>query len=248
MVVRKGDTGVAVGRVQQALIENGYNISPAETTAIKFDDSTYEAVRSFQASHLGPGGHPLAEDGVVGDQTWWALQHPGGEAAFITKDWTFDAAGMREAVRPTLVIAAGEIGNREDPDGSNDGPQIRQYTDPGFIHSPWCALFASWAFEKGMGASPFGRIAATWAIYEWAVANGRLLGDAAVPQPADLFLILRGERHDPKHRGHTMIVCSDDLGGGRFCTIAGNESNAVRGGIRARSAISAIVRVVPLDA
>lgn len=244
-LVRKGDTGIAVGRVQQKLIEAGYNVPQPEMMAIQFGDGTYDAVRSFQASHVGPGGRPLSEDGIVGDETWWALQHPGGDAAFIADGWSFDASTVRDVIRPTLVIAAGEIGVREDPDGSNDGPQIRQYTDPGFIGDPWCALFASWAFEKGMGACPFGRLAATWAIYEWAQQHGFVLGDAAIVQPGDVLLILRGDRNDPKRRGHTMICCTN-LGGGKLATIAGNESNAVRGGIRDRSALSAIVRVVPL--
>lgn len=244
-LIRKGDQGLGVGRIQQFLTEAGYAIPQPELMAMRFLDGTYAAVRAFQASHVGPSGHPLTEDGVVGDETSWALQHPGGSNAYILDGWRYDASSVRDAVRPVLDTAVAEIGVAEQPDGSNDGPQVRKYTAPDFIGDPWCALFAVWAFVKGLGTCPFGRLAATWSIYEWAKQNGRVLGDAATPQPGDLFLILRGEEHDQNRRGHTMIICAD-LGGGKYATVAGNESNAVRGGIRSRSAISATVRAVPL--
>lgn len=244
-LIRKGDQGLGVGRVQQLLTEAGYNIPQTELMSMRFLDGTYAAVRAFQASHTGPDGHPLSEDGVIGDETSWALQHPGGGNKYILDGWRYDASMVRAEVRPVLDIAVAEIGVCEQPDGSNDGPQVRKYTSPGFIGDPWCALFTWWAFQKGLGSCPFGRVAATWAIYNWAKANARLLSDAAMPQPGDLFLILRGDPKDPNHHGHTMMVCAD-LGGMKYATVAGNESNAVRGGIRQRSAVSAVVRPIPL--
>ncbi len=241
-LIRKNMTGVAVGRVQQVLIEAGYEISAIELGATLFGDSTYAAVRAFQASHLGSDGHPLGEDGVVGAETWYALTHPGQAGVrYTVPGWRCEPSQIREAVRRVVEIAAGEIGVHEDPDGSNDGRRIRAYTAPDFIGSPWCALFASWAFQQGAEeGSPFGRVASTWGLYEWAQARGRVLGEAALPQAGDVFVILRGER-----RGHTGIVCgvTDD---GRLCTIEGNASNAVRGCLRGRSAVSAVLRPVPL--
>lgn len=244
-LVRQGDDGLAVGRVQQALLEAGYDVPNDERIAVHFGSGTYDAVRAFQVSHLGPSGVPLTEDGIVGDQTWWALQHPGGHTNYTVPGWRYDLSIVRAEVRPALETAVGEIGTCEQPDGSNDGPRIRLYTAPDFIGSPWCALFASWCFAKLDGGSPFGRIAATWAIYDWAVAKGRIVGAADTPQPGDIFLILRGSRNDPGRRGHTMIVCTD-LGGGLFATIEGNASNAVRGCVRQKLSVSAVVRPVPL--
>ena len=245
-IVRPNDTGLAVGRVQQALSEAGYAIPSTENTLQQFGAGTYAAVRAFQTSHLGPDGKPLSVDGVVGPKTWWALQHPGGTDAFIADGWHFDASMVRDAVKPALVAAAAQISVHEDPDGSNDGPLVRQFTAPGFIGDPWCCLFASWAFAHLIGGSPFGRIASTWALYEWAQAHGLVLPPAAIPQAGDVFVVLHGERTDPNHRGHTGMLCGGDMGGNNFPTIAGNESNAVRGGIRNRDAVSAILRVVPL--
>lgn len=244
-LVRKGDTGLAVGRVQQALVEAGYSIPTPENSQQTFGDGTYDAVRSFQASHLGPAGKPLSEDGVVGDETWWSLQHPGGGVSYLAKGWIYSPTEARDEVRPALDAAYSQIGVHEVPDGSNDGPLIRQFTDPGFIGSPWCALFASWAFAKLPGGCPFGRIAGTWALYEWAEAHGLLVPAAAPVLPGDIGVILRGARNDPNHRGHVMPICTD-LGNGQLATIAGNESNAVRGGVRDRSSLSAILRPIPL--
>ncbi len=240
-------TGISVGRVQQALIEAGYDVSAVESAQFLFGDGTYDALRSFQASHVGADGHPLVEDGVVGDNTWYALQHPGHEGGEYTlPDWRCNPSQIREQVKRVIDVAVGEIGVHEIPDGSNDGQRIRVYTAPGFIGSPWCALFASYCFSQLDGGSPFGRVAATWALYEWAQANNAVLGAAAMPQAGDILLILRGDQHDAiNRRGHTMIVCGV-LDDGRLATIAGNESNAVRGGIRVRSAVSAVIRPVPL--
>lgn len=248
-LIRKGDSGPGVGAVQQMLVEANYSVPAAELSGSVFGDGTYEAVRAFQASHLGPDHHPLSEDGVVGEQTWWALQHPGGDGGgrFTAPGWRCDVSQVRSEARRVIEIAFGEIGVCEDPDGSNDGPRVRIYTAPDFIGSPWCALFASWCLQRGSDyGSPFGRIASTWGIYEWALKNGRVLSASDESLPGDLFLILRGDASDPKRHGHTGFVCGPSDVDGRFATIAGNESNSVRGSFRKRSDVSAIVRVIPV--
>ncbi len=241
-------TGIAVGGVQQLLTEAGYTVPPAELAAVQYGDGTYHAVLAFQASHLAQDGHPLSEDGVVGEQTWYALQHPGTAGVRYTVDgWRCDPSQVREQVRRVLEVAAGEIAVCEQPDGTNRGPRVDVYTRPDFLGSPWCALFTSYCYALGTeGGSPYGRIASTWGIYEWAQHAGRVLGAAALPQAGDQFVILRGDQHDATNRrGHTGIVCglTDD---GRLCTIEGNASNAVRGCIRPRAGVSAVLRPIPL--
>lgn len=247
MIAQRGDSGSVVGEIQQLLSEDGYSVPQAELTASLYGDGTRNAVLSFQASHVGPTGRGLARDGVVGPETLYALQHPGhDDHDFTVPGWRSDLSQVREQVRRVLGAAVGEIGVFEDPDGSNDGPRIRKYTSPGFVGSPWCALFASWAFSIGCdGGSPFGRIASTWELYGWAVRTGRVLGASTVPQAGDIFVILHGTATDAGRHGHTGIICNI-LDDGHLATIAGNESNAVRGGIRSREAVSAILRPVPL--
>lgn len=243
--VRKGDTGLAVGRVQQALIEAGYSIPQTEIASLTYGDGTYATVRSFQASHIGPTGQPLGEDGIVGDQTWWALQNPGAIVApYKLPGWFWDYTATRNVLKPVLQAAVDKIGVHEIPDGSNDGPDVRVFTAPDFIGDPWCACFVSWAYAQLTNGSPFGRIAATWAFYDWAKANSHLVVDGDALLPGDVALILRGDASDPKRRGHTMMV-TGVLSDNTFATVAGNESNSVRGGIRTRDSVSAIVRPIP---
>lgn len=246
ILIRKGMSGVVVGNVHQALTEAGYTIPQTELITDTFGDGTYEAVRSFQASHLDPDHHPLISDGIVGDNTLWALQHPGGldDGNFFTPGWFYNVESIPAHLQPVLAAACGEIGVCEDPDGSNDGPAVRKYTSPDYIGDPWCALFASWAFAQLPNGSPFGRIAATWAIYDWAQDYGKVVSSADSVRPGDVLLILRGSHSDPKRRGHTMIACGV-LEDGRIATVAGNESNAVRGNVRERNTLSAIVRPAP---
>ena len=248
--IKKRSSGLAVGRIQQALIEAGYTVPQTESMASVFGEGTYEAIRAFQASHLGPGGHPLTEDGIVGDDTWFALKHPGlaGSARYIAPTWRCEPLQERIAVRSVLALAVGEIGVFEDPDGSNDGPRIRQYTAPNFIGDSWCALFASWCFEHGCdGGSPFKQIAGTWSLYEWALSNNKLIGIDKPILAGDIGVILRGARNDPKRRGHTVIFsyCKDLH---NLSTIEGNASNAVRGVVSPRERFSAVIRPIPVAA
>jgi hypothetical protein len=239
-LLRRGEEGGLVERVQQSLIEAGYNIDPTEAHDTSFGESTYDAVRAFQAGRVGPDGHALTEDGIVGPATLWALEH-GGEAIrgrYTAPGWRVFPNDARAAVRPAVLSAVGEIGHFEQPDGSNAGPRIDKFGQKG---QPWCAFFVSWAFGQLPEASPFGVIGSVYGLYGWAKTHGRVLGAPAVPQPGDVFVILRANQH-----GHCGIVgaCPDTMTA--IHTIEGNASNAVRGMIRQRNTISAFLRPIPL--
>lgn len=48
-----------------------------------------------------------------------------------------------------LKIARGEIGVKEHPAGSNDGPRVRVYQRvTGAFRAPWCASFTAWAYKE----------------------------------------------------------------------------------------------------
>lgn len=64
--VRSGDRGPAVEDIQRRLRTLGYELGPTGVDGVFFG-RTAEAVRAFQAAH------ELAEDGLVGDETWSAL-------------------------------------------------------------------------------------------------------------------------------------------------------------------------------
>ena len=119
-------------------------------------------------------------------------------------------------------LAQREVGQREEPMGSNDSARIAQYRTavPGGGVGPWCAYFASWLAreagtplgERGQG---FARVDDVWA---WGERTGRVVpgGAAATPQPGDLIIW-------DEHMGVVESVLPD----GSIQTIEGNSSDQV---------------------
>jgi hypothetical protein len=120
-----------------------------------------------------------------------------------------------------VQAAAGEVGQAEQPPGSNDSPRIADYRSAvaGAGVGPWCAQFVSWA-EKQAG-TPIGEAGQGFqsveAVAAWGQRTGRWQPAGSVPQPGDL--IVWGGRH-------IGIVESVDPDGS-IHTIEGNSSDAV---------------------
>lgn len=122
-----------------------------------------------------------------------------------------------------LAAARGEVGQAEQPPGSNDSPRIAQYRSavPGGGVGPWCAYFVSWAARQGgvpLGeqGQGFASVSQAWA---WAQRTGRAIpnGPGVRPQPGDL--IVWGGSH--------MGMVENVLPDGSVQTIEGNSSDAV---------------------
>ena len=121
-----------------------------------------------------------------------------------------------------LAAAESQIGQSEQPPGSNDGPAIAVYRDAvagAQAGEPWCAYFASWAAAQagtplGDAGQGLGSVAE---ITDWASSNGRLLPAEATPAPGDLILF---------GTHHVGIVESANPDG-TITTVEGNSSNAV---------------------
>ncbi len=124
------------------------------------------------------------------------------------------------------IVAAAEtqIGQAEQPPGSNESPAIAQYRSatvgaaPG---EPWCAYFASWAARQAgepLGAQGEG-LGSVSAIWSWAQNAGRAVanGPGVTPKPGDL-IVFGGE--------HVGIV-RGVLPNGNIQTIEGNYENKV---------------------
>jgi hypothetical protein len=136
-----------------------------------------------------------------------------------------------------LAAAESQVGQSEQPPGSNDGPQLAVYraavaaAQPG---QPWCAHFVSWAAaqagaplgEEGEGYGSVEGIAA------WGARTGRLLPASATPAPGDL--ILYGDRHI----GIVESVNAD----GSLTTVEGNYASAVSRVQRSPSEATGYVR------
>ena len=148
-----------------------------------------------------------------------ALAAPIGAAATAAAAvGTGETAGQR-----ALAVAQGEVGQAEQPPGSNDSPRIAQYRQAtaGSGIGPWCAYFVSWAAQQagaplGEAGQGFGSVSA---LSSWAQRTGRFTpaGSGTPPSPGDL-IVWGGE-----HVGMVESVDPD----GTIHTIEGNSSNMV---------------------
>jgi hypothetical protein len=128
-----------------------------------------------------------------------------------------------------VAIAESQIGQTEQPPGSNESPAIAQYrtaTAGAVPGAPWCAYFASWAASQagtpiGEGGQGAGSVSDVWS---WAQSTGRAIANApgVVPQPGDLIVF--GDEH--------VGIVKDVLPDGDIQTIEGNYENKVSANVR----------------
>jgi hypothetical protein len=135
-----------------------------------------------------------------------------------------ESAGAR-----IVAIAEGQLGQTEQPPGSNESPTIAQYrtaTEGAVPGAPWCAYFASWVARQageplGVQGQGIGDVSDIWS---WAQSTGRAIpnGPGVVPKPGDL-IVFGGE--------HVGIV-RGILPNGQIATIEGNYENKVAANVR----------------
>lgn len=128
-----------------------------------------------------------------------------------------------------VAVAESQLGQAEQPPGSNEGAAIAQYrtaTAGAMPGEPWCAYFASWAARQAgepIGAQGQG-LGSVSEIWSWAQSAGRAVanGPGVVPKPGDL-IVFGGE-----HVGIVRAV----LPNGQISTIEGNYENKVSANTR----------------
>ncbi len=126
-------------------------------------------------------------------------------------------------------IAESQIGQTEQPPGSNESPAIATYrtaTAGAVPGGPWCAYFASWAARQageplGANGEGLGSVSQVWS---WAQSTARAIPNApgVTPQPGDLIVF--GDEHVGIVRG---ILPNGDIQ-----TIEGNYENKVAANVR----------------
>jgi surface antigen len=139
-----------------------------------------------------------------------------------------------------LAVAEGEIGQAEQPPGSNDSPRIATYraaVQGSVVGQPWCAYFVSWcAAQAGVPLGDHGQgFGAVSQIEDWARSSGRLLPASAKPRPGDLILF------GTAHVGMVESVAAD----GTITTVEGNTGDAVRRRVRSPGEATGFVRLGP---
>ena len=168
---------------------------------------------------------PRAEPATATSTTFGtALNQATGTAGAVAAPalgWNAAAGGGGGAGQRMLAAAQAELGQAEQPPGSNDSPRIAEYrtATAGSGVGPWCAYFVSWAAKQagapvGEQGQGFGAVSA---LYAWGERTGRALPAGSTPQPGDV--IVWGGRHI----GIVEAVLPD----GRIQTIEGNSSDQV---------------------
>lgn len=128
-----------------------------------------------------------------------------------------------------VAIAETQLGQTEQPPGSNESPAIAEYrsaTEGAIPGAPWCAYFASWVARQAgepLGSQGQG-LGAVSDIWSWAQSTGRAIpnGPGVVPKPGDLIVF--GDEH--------VGIVRDVLPNGQIQTIEGNYENKVAANVR----------------
>jgi hypothetical protein len=252
--IELGDRGEEVKLLQQRLTLKGFQ--PGRIDGV-FGPATEDAVVQFQA------GQGLIADGIVGARTWAALlagpevEVPEG---LTTREGMALAAKipMRtpDDVTRVLLAALRTLGWREQPDGSNDGPEVGKisggWMGAGEPKPPWCALAVSYWLREGLKKTsydqiPFGkRLGSVYQIEAWAKAGGRIFRPDEFPlDPAGAIFTMgrAGSGSDltsSVSAGHTgLVLCRQ---GDLLVTIEGNTGNAVKSLTRRPSTLRGLVK------
>lgn len=240
-VLRFGSRGPEVARLVELLSSHGYIPYPKVTSASpRFGRAIENMVLYFQMTHQGPSGEWMDVDGIVGGDTWHALQtdHQNSQRSFLEVGIPDGITGLR---RQILEIAVKEHGVCEDAGIPNRGSEVDKYlpadrtSDPSEAGPAWCAYFASWVTREAFGKHVLGQpVASVWTAYQRARQNGRWTSNGGdTPAPGDLFVNLKDESYPSTWTtGHIGFVLQVSKDGKSINTVEGNCGNRVKIGLR----------------
>ncbi|MGH7512750.1 MAG: CHAP domain-containing protein [Gemmatimonadales bacterium] len=230
----KGDFGPEVAELQRLLVGRGFPVAEDRD----FGNTTYRAVRAFQAQNLDQHGQPLVVDGRVGPLSWWSLTHPKPDietpAAVDFMRMPPGTAGGSAIGRAALAAAIGELeAGAGEIGGNNAGPFVRKYLQVVDVAegNSWCAAFVSWCYLQGCGGQvgrmPFPCCPGARGLLSefrekgWAHAPT----DRYEPAPGDPVFWWRVNLNG--WQGHVGLV--HQVRDGMLYTIEGNRSPRVQG-------------------
>lgn len=128
-----------------------------------------------------------------------------------------------ELAEKALAIAASQLGEEENPRGSNWGHPVQDYLARVGIDfsASWCMAFVYWCFDEAVKqmparANPLVRTAGVLNAWNKAAVKYRVVGE---PQRGDIFIMDFG--HGLGHTGLVGIISAD----GQIHTIEGNTND-----------------------
>jgi hypothetical protein len=220
---------LAVARTGGTAAPAALSETAPEPSGVSGGSSFADALQSASAAHEGPAAPtgPAASTG------------PALAAGVSPAPGPLGGLGASAGTR-VVAIAESQIGQAEQPPGSNESPAIAQYrsaTAGAIPGAPWCAYFASWAARQaGVPLGPHGEgLGSVSQIWSWAQSTGRAIpnGRGVVPQPGDL-IVFGGE-----HVGIVKAV----LPNGNIQTVEGNYENKVALNVRSPTEATGYVRL-----
>lgn len=227
-LICRGSIGSDVVVIQKLLQSQGFFDDTADGV---FGDKTRSAVLYFQNTHNNQNNQPLIGDGLVGPETWWALHNPSGSAQrMFLKPKSPNIQSTDRAKIIAWIENEHRLGIKEEPDGSNWSPRIKQYLNVTNIAypAPWCQAFVSCAFKESM--PEFKYLMRPTARVSDATEQARDLAKYYTVQiisrfniiPGDQFIVLNGD--GTGHTGFIYRVSADEK---YINTIEGNCGNRV---------------------
>jgi len=225
-------------------------LEPAPEAAAPGSSSFAKALESASASYAAANGSnasapassamlsgqsgagatdPAVEASANGAQPSYLLGGASGLSDLGSSGQIAGAGSGENTGARIVAIAESQIGQTEQPPGSNESPAIAQYrtaTAGAMPGAPWCAYFASWAARQAgtpVGAHGEG-LGSVGEIWSWAQSSGRAIpnGPGVVPQPGDLIVF--GDEH--------VGIVKDVLPNGDIQTVEGNYENKVAQNVR----------------
>ncbi|QWV98221.1 TIGR02594 family protein [Geomonas nitrogeniifigens] len=167
--LRLGCSGNEVRQLQNLL---NHHLRPSHTIRVDgiFGPQTEAAVRQFQTSA------GLSTDGVVGIQTWKALD----QGITLTSETGLASANAHDA--SWIKIAAAEIGQKEIPRTSAN-PRILLYHSTTSLRATsdevaWCSAFVNWCLRQVGIAGTDSAAATSW--LHWGLISAPRLGAISV--------------------------------------------------------------------
>ena len=171
---------------------------------------TFGTAQSYGEPTGSPAASPFKQ--LVPTSTgkgYWLLEPDGF-------NYSFSSPGPTGGYPAIVAAAASQIA----PDPNNG-----YFCNPYGTCEPWCALFATWAWQKG--GVPIPSYAFVGNIYTWAAANGSVLASNAMAVPGDAILYGTGPQNvtTAVHTGIVAQVWPD----GAVDTIEGDAGPGVTG-------------------
>jgi CHAP domain len=204
-------------------------VQPEAEPAAPTSGPSFAEVLQSASSGTPSAATPTASTATVDSPTLGAPSTVGATSMgtlLPTQGLTGATGGVGQQI---VRIAETQIGQTEQPPGSNESPVIAGYrtaTAGAVPGAPWCAYFASWAARQageplGSGGEGLGSVSQ---ISSWAQSTGRAIpnGPGVTPQPGDLIVF--GDEH--------VGIVKEVLPNGDIQTIEGNYENKVALNVR----------------